>query len=240
MRTLAFVLATALALAGCLTGDDEPHTSTPTSTHTMTPTSTASPAVTSPTPAVEIACDVHVEIKGFAYSPANVTIARDESVCWWNNDTVAHTVTFDHGFYDSGEIAPGARVATRIQDDGLHAYHCKLHPAMRGSVQVGTPAPTPTPTPTPTPSPTPPTGSGSTGAVTILAFSFTPATVTIARGGSVTWTNSDPVPHTATGSGWDTGNLANGEKKAVTFATAGTFDYRCNIHPAMTGKVVVT
>jgi plastocyanin len=78
-------------------------------------------------------------------------------------------------------------------------------------------------------------------AVTIAGFAFAPATVTIQVGDSVTWTNQDSAPHTATaGDGsFDTGQLGNGDSDTVTFDTAGTFAYICSIHPQMTGSVVV-
>ena len=75
--------------------------------------------------------------------------------------------------------------------------------------------------------------------VAISGFSFSPGTVTVNVGDSVTWTNSDAQAHTATGNGWNTGDLGNGESGTITFQTAGTFDYICGIHPAMTGTVVV-
>jgi plastocyanin len=78
-------------------------------------------------------------------------------------------------------------------------------------------------------------------AVTIAGFAFDPATVTIQVGDSVTWTNDDSAPHTATAEdgSFDTGQLATGDSETVTFDTAGTFDYICSIHPQMTGSVVV-
>jgi plastocyanin len=76
-------------------------------------------------------------------------------------------------------------------------------------------------------------------AVTIEGFAFSPATVTVSVGDSVTWTNNDGTAHTATGSGFDTGNIAGGASGSVTFQSAGSFDYACSIHPQMTGTVVV-
>jgi plastocyanin len=76
-------------------------------------------------------------------------------------------------------------------------------------------------------------------AVTIEGFAFSPGTVTVNVGDSVAWTNNDGATHTATGSGFDTGNIANGASASVTFQSAGTFDYACSIHPQMTGTVVV-
>jgi plastocyanin len=76
--------------------------------------------------------------------------------------------------------------------------------------------------------------------VAISGFSFSPRTVTVNVGDTVTWTNSDAQAHTATsGSAWNTGDIGNGESASITFSNAGTFDYICAIHPTMTGTVVV-
>ena len=75
--------------------------------------------------------------------------------------------------------------------------------------------------------------------VAISGFSYSPGTVTVNVGDTVTWTNSDAQAHTATGDGWNTGDLGNGDSGSITFQTAGTFDYMCGIHPAMRGTVVV-
>ena len=78
-------------------------------------------------------------------------------------------------------------------------------------------------------------------AVAISGFSFSPASVTVTVGDTVTWTNSDAQAHTATAndSSWDTGTIANGASGTITFSTAGTFAYHCSIHSAMTGTVTV-
>ena len=71
-------------------------------------------------------------------------------------------------------------------------------------------------------------------------FRFSPNTVTVNVGDSVTWTNRDEEAHTATsGSAWSTGDIAGGQSKSLTFRTAGTYDYICAIHPTMTGTLVV-
>ena len=75
--------------------------------------------------------------------------------------------------------------------------------------------------------------------VTIADFAFSPGTVTITAGDRVTWTNEDAVEHTATGDGWDTGLLAQGESGSIRFDRAGTYAYICTPHPSMTGTVVV-
>jgi plastocyanin len=76
--------------------------------------------------------------------------------------------------------------------------------------------------------------------VTIQGFAFSPETVTVNVGDTVTWHNQDATAHTATDSGnFDTGNIAAGASKSVTFHSAGTFGYICVIHPQMSGTVVV-
>ena len=78
-------------------------------------------------------------------------------------------------------------------------------------------------------------------AVDIAGFAFSPGTVTVAVGDTVTWANADAQGHTATADdgSWDTGTIAGNGSKAVTFTTSGTFAYHCSIHPAMTATLVV-
>lgn len=78
-------------------------------------------------------------------------------------------------------------------------------------------------------------------AVDIAGFAFSPQSVTVAVGDSVTWTNADAQNHTATAddASFDAGTIAGGTSKSVTFATAGTFGYHCKIHPTMTATIVV-
>ena len=78
--------------------------------------------------------------------------------------------------------------------------------------------------------------------VTIADFMFTPASVTVNVGDTVTWSNSGPAAHTTTADGgaWDSGRLAAGGTFAQTFRTAGTFAYHCSIHPRMVASIVVT
>ena len=80
-----------------------------------------------------------------------------------------------------------------------------------------------------------------THAVTISEFAFAPATLTITAGDTVTWTNEDPVAHTATSTtgAFDSGDIDQGSSYSFTFTTPGTYDYLCTPHPTMTGRIVV-
>lgn len=80
-----------------------------------------------------------------------------------------------------------------------------------------------------------------TNSVDIRGMAFSPATITVKVGSTVTWTNNDSVGHTVTAddSSFDTGVFRQGESKSVTFSKAGTFTYHCNVHPNMTATVIV-
>lgn len=76
--------------------------------------------------------------------------------------------------------------------------------------------------------------------VTIQGFAFQPASLNVAEGDTVTFTNKDGAPHTATASdkSFNTGSLSGGQTTTVTIGKAGTFSYKCRFHPSMTGKIV--
>ena len=78
--------------------------------------------------------------------------------------------------------------------------------------------------------------------ISIDNFSFTPATLTVRAGTTVTWTNKDDIPH-----GIASSNKAFARSKALdtddsysfTFTTPGTYQYFCYLHPHMVGSIVV-
>ena len=114
------------------------------------------------------------------------------------------------------------------------------------------------PSPSPTASPKP-------VAISIKGFAFNPATITVAKGTTITWTNEDTVNHTVTtgtppptgapaasgASPAPTPSLSKGDGRidsgrvdatktfAFTFNEAGTFNYFCAVHPRMVATVTV-
>jgi len=79
--------------------------------------------------------------------------------------------------------------------------------------------------------------------VAIQNFAFSPATITVKIGTTVTWTNEDSDPHTVTskdGSGLDSPTLDKGATYQHTFTKPGHYSYLCTIHPFMLGTVMVT
>jgi plastocyanin len=85
------------------------------------------------------------------------------------------------------------------------------------------------------------------GVGTSQGLNYLPASVTVAKGGSVVWKNNDPVPHTVTATSvplgatrFDSGNMNPNATYTVTFTVSGTYNYVCSSHPWMHGTVVVT
>jgi plastocyanin len=78
-------------------------------------------------------------------------------------------------------------------------------------------------------------------AVKIDNFSFTPQTLTVHPGTTVTWVNKDDVPHTVTSTNkkFKSRALDTDERFSFTFSAPGTYEYYCSVHPKMTGKIIV-
>ncbi len=89
--------------------------------------------------------------------------------------------------------------------------------------------------------PTTTTQAAGGNAVTISGFAFSPATLNVAVGTKVTWTNKDSTTHTVSSdtNAFESGSLASGASYSYTFNTAGTYAYHCSIHTYMKGTVVV-
>jgi amicyanin len=95
------------------------------------------------------------------------------------------------------------------------------------------------------------TQAGNTQTVMIItdssgSFAFSPASLTIKAGSTVTWKNTTAASHTVTsddGKSFDSGSAnpiaAQSGTFSFTFTTAGTFAYHCAIHPFMKATIVV-
>ncbi|AKJ15038.1 amidase [Streptomyces incarnatus] len=80
--------------------------------------------------------------------------------------------------------------------------------------------------------------------VAIKNFAFSPATLRVKAGTTVTWTNQDTDAHTVTSTGpggpLHSPALATHGTYTHTFTKPGSYAYVCTIHPFMTGTVEVT
>ena len=82
---------------------------------------------------------------------------------------------------------------------------------------------------------------GSAATIQIDNFAFTPATLTVTAGTTVTWKNEDDSPHRI---GDKDGTLKSAaldtdDTFSHTFAAPGEYPYICTIHPYMVGKIIV-
>src|ERR1700730_224336 len=80
-----------------------------------------------------------------------------------------------------------------------------------------------------------------TNVITIDNFTFTPPELTVAVGTTVKWVNHDDIPHTVVNKDKVFRSKAPDTDGSLcfTFASAGSFDYFCGLHPHMVGKVIV-
>ena len=80
-----------------------------------------------------------------------------------------------------------------------------------------------------------------TNVVTIDNFTFTPPELTVAVGTTVKWVNHDDIPHLVVNKdkAFRSKALDTDDSFSYTFASVGTFDYFCALHPHMVGKVIV-
>jgi plastocyanin len=90
-------------------------------------------------------------------------------------------------------------------------------------------------------------GSAEEVEVAMTNFVFVEDRIEVAVGTTVTWTNGDSTRHTVTSGAddtddgtFDSGDIGPGETFSYTFDAPGEFAYFCDIHPTMTGVVVVT
>lgn len=92
-------------------------------------------------------------------------------------------------------------------------------------------------------------GSASSPACASDNTCFTPQKMTISTGDQVVWANNDKISHTITsgspadaisGSMFDSGIMKPTSTFSYTFLNPGNFDYYCQVHPWMTGVIVVT
>jgi plastocyanin len=78
--------------------------------------------------------------------------------------------------------------------------------------------------------------------VKIDNFTFAPASVKVAAGTTITWTNKDDVPHTVVSDDKTTFKskaLDTDEQFSYTFNKPGKYSYFCSVHPKMMGEVIV-
>jgi plastocyanin len=78
-----------------------------------------------------------VDIQNMQFKPTSLTIAKGDTVEWTNRMGFAHTVKPDNDeFPGSGPISPNKSFSHVFDSGGTVAYHCEIHPQMKGKVIV--------------------------------------------------------------------------------------------------------
>lgn len=225
------------------------------------PAATAESTEEIQTEAVPASAVTDVAMEQFAYNPRDLTIAAGTTVTWTNKDAVSHTVTFDDGSEDSGEIPAGAAYSYTFDTPGTYPIYCAYHGGAGGSgmsmvvtvVEAGETMPTKAPAqstpttatraPTATSQPiqptvtTAPTQTSAAVEVSMINNLFAPKLLTIPAGTAVIWTNKEARVHTVTFDDGtvDSGELAQGEQFEYTFTTPGTYPIYCRLHGGPNG-----
>jgi len=75
-----------------------------------------------------------VEIKGFKFSPASLQVAVGDTVMFTNKDGAPHTATATDGSFDTGTVKKNKTGSITITAAGAHAYKCRFHPNMKGTI----------------------------------------------------------------------------------------------------------
>jgi len=76
-----------------------------------------------------------IDVENFAYRPATLNARIRQKVVWSNQDTTPHTVTADNLTWGR-RIPPGSTYVRTFDQPGTFAYHCAIHPNMRGVLVV--------------------------------------------------------------------------------------------------------
>ena len=93
------------------------------------------PTMSVTTPAVPVSGD-QVNIDGFAFVPATLTVHAGSTVTWTNHDEEPHTVAASDGTFHSPGMGTGATFSHTFAAAGTFDYVCSIHPMMHGTVVV--------------------------------------------------------------------------------------------------------
>jgi plastocyanin len=170
--------------------------------------------------------------------PASLTVAPGTTVTWRNAGASRHRVrtTSAPVELDSGDLDRGQSWTFTLRTPGTYRYvdhRDEENSAYWGTVVVSSSAAA-------GPAQSAPTAA-SAATVRMAGRAFSPSSVRLGTGGTVTFTNDDGRSHTVTSDAglFDSGVVASGSSYRRRFASAGTYRYHCAIHPDMTGTVVV-
>ena len=122
-KLTGLLIAASLAIGACSAGSSP------------SPAATAPPASVPPSAGGGGSASA-VTMQNLAFNPAALTVKVGTKVTWTNQDSTAHTVTFDTGGATSDNLAQSATYKQTFSTAGTLTYHCKIHSTMTGTVTV--------------------------------------------------------------------------------------------------------
>lgn len=131
---LGTILATTFILGAC---SNATSTSAPTTEASLPPASSPPASIAaSPSTGGGGATGNAVTVKDFSFDPNNLNVTVGTEVTWTSQGPHNHTVTFDSGGVDSGNLVTGGTFKHTFDTAGTFTYHCTNHPVMTASITV--------------------------------------------------------------------------------------------------------
>jgi plastocyanin len=75
-----------------------------------------------------------VDINHFAFHPPTLRVKKGAKVSFTNSSNVTHTAS--SGSFNTNHIKPGTTKVVKFTQKGTFAYHCEIHPFMKGKIVV--------------------------------------------------------------------------------------------------------
>ena len=79
------------------------------------------------------AAEHEIRIQGFAFAPANLTVAVGDTITFINKDGAPHTATATDGSFDTGRLRRNDDATITVEAPGTVNYFCEVHPSMKRS-----------------------------------------------------------------------------------------------------------
>ena len=138
IAALSVLVVLAFAAIALAQETAEQSSSDPNSTGTD-PAQSSTPTQQEATPSGQPTSDENaptVRIRNGTFDPAQVEVASGTPVTFVNEDTVAHTLSFE-GLFDPPEIPAGSSYPVTLEGAGTVAYNDEANPEMEGTITLG-------------------------------------------------------------------------------------------------------
>ncbi|MFC5531937.1 plastocyanin/azurin family copper-binding protein [Cohnella yongneupensis] len=117
-------------------GDDDSPSASASASATPSESPSPSPSASNDSGDDDASKEVVVEIKGYAFSTADLKIKKGTTVTFINRDKVKHSATADDGSFDTGLIAQDESAQVKFDTVGTFTYFCKPHNYMTATITV--------------------------------------------------------------------------------------------------------